>query len=213
MTTVRRIKFKILLYVLWVGVFLLTACSPSVANRSTPTAVQAVGNRSNPQRESAYPSPGDSMGESYPAPEKKGTQESYAVITPLPIGVLPQAPAEAPQPQAGKAAISGVAYSFTTRIPLAGTQFYLTSGWGSQHQDPPLAFTGPDQSKGDYVGKTDEHGNISVADVPPGDYYLAFWAPLSWSVAVASEQSNQARLIHVDADQKLTLGIIYVSWP
>jgi len=129
-------------------------------------------------------------------------------VTTFPI----EAPAEAPIPEAGKASISGVLYSFTSDGPIPETVLYLTPARGEAKR-PPSILVGPRKELGDIQGVSDDHGQIFLNNIPPGNYYLAVWAPYDWILAVESTTDITPRLIELEPNQREALGIIYLSWP
>jgi hypothetical protein len=131
----------------------------------------------------------------------------------LPNQITPNPPSDAPEPEPGKASISGTLYSPTQKMVIPGTQFYLTPGWGEDHRDVPPVFVGPQVDKGDISISSDSQGNFSVNNIPPDNYYLVVWAPLTWDVAQISETDTQPLLLEISPDQKYPFGIVYVSWP
>lgn len=129
-------------------------------------------------------------------------------------GIVPLVvPDEVPEPEPGKAAISGVLYTFMGEGPIPGTLFYLTPGRGDENRDPPSVLVGPREGQGDVRGDSNEKGWIALNDIPPGNYFLIVWAPYDWIVATESEFDDTPRLITLEPDQQLNLGVIYVSWP
>ncbi len=162
--------------------------------------------------ETAYPGPGNTtplspnaLQTAYPA----GKGNTTTVV----IGEIPIAPQEAPEPDAGKASISGALYSYTIKQALPGTGFYLLPAVGADNNQVPSVIVAPDAAKGDIIGRSDDSGIVSMKDVPPGNYYLVVWAPLSWSVAQVSEADTSPLYIKLEAGTRLALGVIYVSWP
>ncbi len=130
-----------------------------------------------------------------------------------PIQITPNPPAVAPEPEQGKASISGTLYSPTQKMVIPGTQFYLTLGWGEDHREMPPVFVGPQVDKGDIDLRSDSQGNFSFNSITPGNYYLVVWAPLTWDVAQNSETDTQPLLLEIKPNQKYPFGIVYVSWP
>lgn len=116
-------------------------------------------------------------------------------------------------PEAGKASVSGVLYTFAGGGPIPGTPFYLTPGRGEASQRPPTVLVDPREEDGDVVGTSDDSGWIALNDVPPGNYYLAVWAPYNWILATESDLDLTPRLIVLEPDQRLNLEVIYVPWP
>jgi len=133
--------------------------------------------------------------------------------TPLPIGVVPPAPKEAPQPDPGKASISGVLYSYTMKQAIPETGFYLLPAVGPEKKGIPSALVAPDASKGAIISRSDAAGNISIKDIPPGNYYLVVWAPMNWTIAQISEQDTTPMLLELNDGSRTPLGVIYISWP
>lgn len=153
----------------------------------------------------------------YPAESvpSQDPQVSYPVQTPVKIyepGELPTAPETAPEPQDGMASLSGTLFSFTDRSSVLGTPIYLTSAIGDNLVPPVLV--GPDTEKGDIISRTDENGNFTFDNVPPGNYYLVAWSPYTWTVGVVEpSEEAEGRLIQLEAGQKEVLGVMYISWP
>jgi hypothetical protein len=203
------IKRKVLIFVCII-VTLLSSCTNTKLTAS-PTAT----NPPNPTGsiETAYPAlPGSE------APtNSSNNQSAYPItgdnFTPVPVGVVPSPPQDAPEPDPGKASISGALYAYTIKQALPGTGFYLLPAVGPDKKGTPLAIVEPDPSKGDIIGHTDNTGMILMKDIPPGNYFLVVWAPLNWSLAQKSEADTSPMLIELSAGSRLALGVIYVSWP
>jgi hypothetical protein len=126
---------------------------------------------------------------------------------------LPIAPKEAPLPAEGKASISGVLYSYTIPVVVPGTLFYLTRASGSDKRSISPIITGVHTEAGDISGMSGDEGQISLNDIPPGNYFLVVWAPYNWVPADVSPTNQSARLIELAAGQREPLGIVYLSWP
>jgi hypothetical protein len=200
MKSIVRIAFA-LLVMLSVGACNAQMPTTSAAPTVAPTAAEVVLDAN------GYPAPaitGNQAG--YPAPEGSAAEVQPGMDVPVP-------PADAPVPEAGMGSISGILYSFTIKMTLPGTDFYLSSGWGDSRKDPPAAFLGPQPEKGDIELRTDETGAFSASNIPPGFYYLAVFAPLNWAASVMSPEDSTMRLIEIKADEKTPLGVVYVSWP
>ena len=166
---------------------------------TSPKPTQPVLDSNNP-----YPGPTTRAFTGYPEPE--------AGPTPTFIANPPPAPAEAPQPASGKASISGVFYSSYAGRAIKETAFYLVRAVGVNNDEMP-AILPVDQQPGDIVGETDDAGQFALTDVPPGNYYLLLWAPYTWRPAQVGPDDPQPRLLKLAADQRLALGVAYVSWP
>jgi hypothetical protein len=121
---------------------------------------------------------------------------------------------DVPAPSQNKAAISGLFYSYTSKQEVPQTLFYLTPAVGPDKLQMPALLTGPEVSAGDIQGQTDQLGQFTLNDIPPGNYYLIIWAPpYSWSEAQMSPNDPSPRLISLSPNQSLPLGTVYVSWP
>jgi hypothetical protein len=195
-----------ILFLLTAG--LLVACTNNQTS-SPVTSVPSQANNSPTEAniETAYPLlSGNEAATPYPI---LGETEA----TPLPSGVLPVAPNEAPKPEAGMASISGVLYSYTTGQTVGGTEFFLIPGVGPEKKDVPIVLVAPDASRGEIIGRSDDNGNIALQNIPPGNYFLIVWAPMSWSVAEKSNTDKAPLLLELDAESQIPLGVIYLSWP
>jgi hypothetical protein len=118
---------------------------------------------------------------------------------------------EAPPPKAGKAAICGVLRSTYMDPPnIPKTAFFFMR---AKETGLPAILTGPNVERGDIQGVSDERGEISLDDIPPGNYYIVVWAPYTWVLAVQSPEDLTPRLVVLEADKRYMLGIIYVPWP
>jgi hypothetical protein len=127
---------------------------------------------------------------------------------------LPAAPSDVPSPLPGKAAISGVLYSFNSSQIVPGTLFYLTKAIGDDKQSMPFVLIGPNDEAGDIRGQSDAKGQFTLNAVPPGSYFLIIWnPPYDWEPGVISGEDHTPRLIQLSADEKKPLGVVYVSWP
>lgn len=129
-----------------------------------------------------------------------------SVLSPQPLQ------GEPPFPTSGKASLMGVLYSFTGKGPIPNTVFYLVAV-DENAQEPPRILMGPREEAGDIRGVSDQNGKIEVRNIPPGNYYLAVWAPYDWILAVVSESDHRPLLIKLNPNERLNLGIIYVPWP
>lgn len=122
------------------------------------------------------------------------------------------APSEIPKPEEGKASVGGVLYTFSGHGPIPETIFYLTPAQGEADQ-PPRVLVGPREEKGDIQGKSNAEGQITLNNVPAGNYYLAVWAPYNWLLAVESAEDQMPRLIELGPNESKNLGVINVAWP
>ena len=127
---------------------------------------------------------------------------------------LPAAPSDVPAPLPGKAAISGVLYSFNSSQIVPGTLFYLTKAVGDDKQSMPFVLIGPNDEAGDIRGQSDAKGQFTLNAVPPGSYFLIIWnPPYDWEPGVISGEDHTPRLIQLSADEKKQLGVVFVSSP
>lgn len=138
--------------------------------------------------------------------------ETSPLATSLP-GIVgsPMTP-EAPIPETGRASISGILYSISLSQLIPGTAFYVTPAVGDTNEPPPYLL-GPRVESGDVRGVSDNMGRFVLNNVPPGEYYLAVWAPYNWILAVNSPNDLIPRLLILEADRAYELGIVYVPWP
>jgi hypothetical protein len=127
--------------------------------------------------------------------------------------IIPLPPSDAPVPEAGKSSLSGALYSYTIERLIPDTMAYLTPADGANHDTMPPFLAGPDPSRGDFVFRSDGIGNISIADVPPGSYFLVVSAPYNWSIAESSAMDPTPLLIRLNTGDRLALGTVYFSWP
>ena len=176
--------------------FFFLACG-SDSTLTTPVATLAAPT----QRvvPSAYPPP--VTGNAYPGPP---------VIN---VFQTPEAPTDIPAPESGKASVAGVLYSYTAKMVLPGTLFYLTLAVGSEKQDVPGILSGPEDDAGDIRSQANDKGQFVLTDVPPGNYYLVVSAPLSWTLGQDSPEASTPWLIELAPDQRVSLSIVYLSWP
>jgi hypothetical protein len=163
---------------------ILTGCTSS--RTSTPAGVDP------------YPAAGDSLG---PAAGSEKT-----LLTPMP-------PADAPDPVGGMASVSGALYSYTIGKVISDTMFYLTPAQGENRDAMPAFLAGPDPARGDITGRSDVYGNFAFNNIPPGSYFLVVSAPYNWCPAETAPDNPAARLIRLQAGDRLALGVVYVSWP
>ena len=194
--------FRLLQFLLvFVIVMSAAGCQASSASPQ-PTLVETATSDSN-----AYPYQGDTGTFVYASPDETQTTENTMVYsTPVP-------PVDAPQPEAGKASLSGIIFSHTIGRVLPKTNLYLTHGFGPEDKDFPPALIGPLESKGDIQATTDENGIFTLNSVLPGNYYLVVEAPYNWSVMQVSDLDSKPRLLKLMADQSYALGVVFVSWP
>jgi hypothetical protein len=129
-------------------------------------------------------------------------QSQKTVSTPVP-----------PEPTAGQASISGVLYSSRSGGAIPGTMFYLTPAVGPEKRSMPSILIGPEESRGDIRGQSDEVGGFTLNNIPPGNYFLIAWSPYNWPEADVSATDMTPLLIELKAQQRKPLGNVYVGWP
>jgi len=133
-------------------------------------------------------------------------------ISPLPSPAATQTAHSLPVPEPGKAAVGGEIFSYTGNGPVPGTFLYLYA-LQQGTTDIPAVLGSARTEQGDISGKTDEQGRFVLNNVPPGDYYLAIWAPLTWLIIPRSRSDETPRLISVKADERVDLGRLELAWP
>jgi hypothetical protein len=173
-----------LLNCILLGLF-LAACQPA---RTHTSAV-----------EDPYPADGKYFG-------PVATDSENTLLTPMP-------PSDAPEPEPGLSAISGALYSYTIQKIIAETMFYLTPAQGENRDTMPSFLAGPDPARGDISGQSDGYGNFAFNNLPPGSYFLIVSAPYNWCPAEIAPDDPTARLIRLQAGDRLALGIVFLSWP
>lgn len=183
-------------------ILLMTSgCSAATPTSPLPTTVTPAGVTGYPVLETASASKPD-----YPAIGDN-------IVTPIPVGTLPKAPGEAPETDKGTASISGVLFSYNSSVILPNTSFYLTKAQGDDKRQVPMLIVAPRKEYGDIAAQTDAAGAVNLANIPPGNYYLVVWAPMGWSLAENSAKEQKPLLIELKPDQRLAMGVIYLSWP
>lgn len=153
--------------------------------------------------------------EGYPVPDESYLRTPTIDFNSLffPQGQLPSAPSIAQEPVSGMSSISGTIFSFTTRIVLPDTMFYLTPAIGPNDTDLPTVLFGPQEDSGDIVGRTDNKGQFFLNNVPTGNYFLIVEAPMNWAVGLEEDKDSEPRIISVKEGNKYPLGVFFVSWP
>ncbi|MBN2084073.1 MAG: hypothetical protein JW748_02525 [Anaerolineales bacterium] len=134
------------------------------------------------------------------------TGDAKVLLTPMP-------PADAPAPEPGLSSLSGALYSYTIQKIISETMFYLTPAGGGNRDSMPAFLAGPDPDRGDIIGRSDAYGNFALTNVPPGSYFLIVSAPYNWCPAENAPDDPAARLIRLQAGDRLALGVVYISWP
>ena len=135
------------------------------------------------------------------------------VLSPTWDAPPPTVELEPPEPDPGKASISGILYSFCAGRRIPGTVFYLTPASEHTAPEPPALLFGPRPEEGDVRGVSGDAGEVTLENVRPGRYYLAVWAPYKWVLVVQSEGSETPRVIELRAGERKALGILQLCWP
>jgi hypothetical protein len=116
-------------------------------------------------------------------------------------------------PEAGKASLSGVLYSYVLSRAIPGTVFYLTKPVVADGQALLPVLLGPRKEMGDVQGLSDPSGRFVLNNIPPGDYYLLVWAPYNWVLAETSSETRFPLLVRLVADRAQDLGTVFFPWP
>lgn len=205
-------KLKSLLFII-ISASLLVACSGQIA--APPSANGQPVEPTGPQGETEYPALSQPSQEelAYPMPQQQEVDEGYPVEGFPSVDANSLRPGDAPEPQPGHASISGILYSTSLERTIPGTMFYLTEGLGEDKTEMPPAFVGPIEGSRDFVAYTDSGGQFSIDNIPPGNYFLVVQAPMNWAVAQISRAEFKPLLLELEAGEKLSLGVVYVSWP
>lgn len=121
---------------------------------------------------------------------------------------------KAPAPEAGKASLSGLLYSYPLTQVIPGTQFYLTPALAfGDKLVPPSLYSGPKVAAGDVNGFSDLYGRFSFNNVPPGNYFLVVWTVYDWLLAQKTREDKTPMLIQLKAGDQLNLERLFVQWP
>jgi hypothetical protein len=174
-------------------VLLLTACSSNVTTVSPTNVPSGTG----------YPAmTGTQSADAYPGPN----------IAPNPTVDINKInpPKDAPQPENGKASISGILYSKTSFTALTNFLVYLTPAQGPDKNLVPPVLVGPLEDKGDVKAITDQTGKFEINNLAPGNYYFIVRNPTTYDVATVSMDTDTPRMITLSENQRLPLGIVIV---
>jgi len=195
---------------LLITIFALASCSTALpAANSVYPAASAQPGAGNP-----YPATSGQPGDGNPYPTFSAQSASaYPNSTEVNIALPPEPPSTAPEPEAGKASISGALYSGTSKIRLAVNYAYITLVPETVKDQPDPLLGALNVAKGDIAFFTDEKGNFEINNVTPGKYIIVVWAPNNWDLAQVSELDTSTLKIDLKADTKNPLGVVYVTWP
>ena len=195
-----------------------TAVPPTVAPTTTPipptpepkpteTATPAAVEPAATQPESPVDQPESPLGQ--PASPLAAPSAASGLAALIQLGDETKAPA----PDAGAASIAGVLNGYGDQA-IVGTVFYLTPAIqdGDKFLAPTL-YVGPKVENGDVTSQTAITGQFSVANIPPGVYYLAVWAPYDWILAFPDQNAQSPLQLRVEAGDQLDLGALFVPWP
>jgi hypothetical protein len=119
------------------------------------------------------------------------------------------------EPEAGMATFSGQLFSTTGQSAIPGTAFYLLPARPApqEGEELVLVLNGPDPDAGDVAGTSDADGNFTLTAVPPGEYYLAVWAPYNWLPVPDDATDTLPRVFQVRAGDRLDAGRLELAWP
>ena len=123
------------------------------------------------------------------------------------LGRMPEAP---PAP-AGRGSMAGILLSSRLNRKLGGTQYYLVEAEGPNSDRLPRVVFGPQE--GDVHGVTNPDGSFTIADVPPGSYFMFVSAALDWVFVGQSDAPTTPRVFEVREDEAQSLGVVLASWP
>ena len=56
-------------------------------------------------------------------------------------------------------------------------------------------------------------GRFTVANIPPGKYFVFIWGPYGWREGEASETDQGPLRLNLAPDTRTPLGLVHVSWP
>ncbi|MBP7227998.1 MAG: hypothetical protein KA988_02730 [Longilinea sp.] len=120
-------------------------------------------------------------------------------------------PPAAPETAEGTASISGILYVPSQELVLTKMQFYLVAAEGDEHNlVPQILVVGGLASRGDIVSETNEKGEFLLANIPPGNYFLVASPPNTVTLAVNSPTDMKPLLIKLEANQRLSLGVVII---
>jgi len=123
------------------------------------------------------------------------------------------APVEAPVTLPGTASISGMLVPRSGDSAVSKMAYYLTPGQGTDQVYPPDYISDPDAIRGDISGVTDEYGRFELANIPPGKYFLFVWGPYGWREFETGADDQRPLMLALEADERLALDIVYLTWP
>ena len=191
---------------------LVTACAPQPGVNVTegvPTLASTIAAPATTSPDAAaggYPvfDPSAGSSDSYPGGDPAAVLTSVGPVDP---------PADAPETAPATASISGLMVAREGNVPIVDNAFYLTLGQGDDQSFPPDYISDPDPSRGDITGKTDAQGRFTVANIPPGKYFVFIWGPYGWREGEASETDQGPLRLNLAPDTRTPLGLVHVSWP
>ncbi|MDW8395775.1 MAG: carboxypeptidase-like regulatory domain-containing protein [Anaerolineae bacterium] len=144
------------------------------------------------------------------APSPQTTPEPRsAVVTPLPVTVIPELASPLPVPEAERGLVTGQVFNLAGDRPVANTPVYL--GLVTRTPDGGGMFTvEPNTSP---RGLTDEEGRFTIRDVPAGEYVLVVGALGSIRTpSVVMQSQTQVRAFTVQPGTVTDLGLVRVDY-
>jgi hypothetical protein len=198
------IKKIITIQILLALMVILISCSSKIPTSAPTPEIDPV---------TGYPVTGSSEpGTGYPVEnvQTNVTTEPGSSVKIYGANELPVAP-QPPDPVEGNGSISGVIFSANSRYAIPQTAIYLTLGWGDNKDEIPAVFMGP--GKNDILSKTNENGQFSINNIPPGTYYLLMSAPpYDWALGYKDAALTALKIV-IEPGTKMAAGVVYVFWP
>jgi hypothetical protein len=177
-----------------IGALIIFALFGCASSQTTPTILPIT---------TTYPIIADNKpSQGYPGP--KLAPFSKVDITSL------TPPENAPQPENGKASISGLLYSKSSSTVLKKFLLYITLAQGAEHNYVPPVLDGPIDSIGDMKVETDKDGKFEINNIPPGNYFIIVKVVPTYDVVIESLTNDTPKMISLQSNQKRALGVVIV---
>ena len=114
-----------------------------------------------------------------------------------------------PDPVPGMASVTGVLINFSSSTLMKKVDIYLTKAVGQDQNQVPPILAGAFEERGDVKAITNEYGQFTFSDIPPGNYFLVLSMDLSL-ISVADAITTPL-LIRLKPDTTLSLGDVYYN--